>query len=51
MSDNTTNGKKVLGTSGTKDEEETNQLMEAILKKLDILKVVGTRLDRLEAGQ
>jgi hypothetical protein len=46
MGDNTTKeGKTVLGTSGPKDEDNTKRLMEAILE------TVGTRLDRLEAGQ
>jgi hypothetical protein len=34
-----------------KEEDSTKRLMEAILKRLDVLETVGTRLDRLEAGQ
>jgi hypothetical protein len=52
MGDDTTkDGKTVLGTSGPKEEDSTKRLMEAILKRLDVLETVGTRLDRLEAGQ
>jgi hypothetical protein len=52
MGDDTTkDGKTLLGTSGPKDEDNTKRLIEAILKKLDVLETVGTRLDRLEAGQ
>jgi hypothetical protein len=46
MGDDTTkDGKTVLGTSGPKEEDNTRRLMEAILKKLDVLETVGTRLD------
>jgi hypothetical protein len=52
MGDDTTkDGKTVLGTSGPKEEDSTKRLMEAILKRLDVLETVGMWLDRLEAGQ
>jgi hypothetical protein len=51
MGDDTT-GKKLLGTSGAKaDDEELRQLMVGLLKKMETLDTVGERLTRLEAGQ
>jgi hypothetical protein len=49
---NDTTGKKLLGTSGAKaDDEELRQLMVGLLKKMETLDTIGERLTRLKAGQ